>query len=498
MKEITPLKPPLVKRYSLPAFLMLLSLWIMPILGFANVTSDLLNLNMTDTWLGYLAVGIFVLAYLLVMGEEFIQLRKSKPVLLAAGLIWVLVAIASQTKGLPDAANVAVRQSLVDYIEVFLFILVAMTYVNAMEDHQVFVALRSWLVSKNLSYHTLFWITGILSFLLSPVVDNLTAALIMCSIVMSVGANEPKFVTPACINIVVGANAGGAFSPFGDITTLMVWQKGVLPFEGFFHIFIPAVINFLIPAICMHFSLPNTKPMPAIERVKMAIGGKTIIVLFAATIATAIVFQHFFHLPATVGMMTGLAYLQFYHFYLQRKYPAHKQLAIDCKVDTDARPLPPASGRFEFFAKIQRVEWDTILFFYGIMLCVGGLASFGYLQGLSAILYSQWSQLFSLEHAQTPANITIGLLSAVIDNIPMMYAVLTMDPSMSEGQWLLATLTTGVGGSILAIGSAAGIALLGQAKGQYTFMSHLRWSWAILLGYVGSVAAHLWLNKSLF
>jgi Na+/H+ antiporter NhaD/arsenite permease-like protein len=98
----------------------------------------------------------------------------------------------------------------------------------------------------------------------------------------------------------------------------------------------------------------------------------------------------------------------------------------------------------------------------------------------------------------TTANVAIGALSAIVDNIPMMFAVLTMDPQMSLGQWLLITLTTGVGGSLLSIGSAAGVALMGQARGIYTFSSHLRWSWAIALGYATSVIAHLLINSALF
>jgi Na+/H+ antiporter NhaD/arsenite permease-like protein len=108
----------------------------------------------------------------------------------------------------------------------------------------------------------------------------------------------------------------------------------------------------------------------------------------------------------------------------------------------------------------------------------------------SEIMYSSWGA--------TNANITVGLLSAIVDNIPVMFAVLTMNPDMSTGQWLLVTLTAGVGGSLLSIGSAAGVALMGQARGKYTFFGHLKWTPAIALGYAASIAAHMWLNASLF
>ena len=137
-------------------------------------------------------------------------------------------------------------------------------------------------------------------------------------------------------------------------------------------------------------------------------------------------------------------------------------------------------------------------FFYGITLCVGGLAQFGYLSNISQTIYHDWGVGYSAIHTQTPANIFVGVLSAIIDNIPVMYAILTMSPVMSDGQWMLATLTAGVGGSLLSIGSAAGVALMGQARGHYTFLSHLKWVWAIALGYIASIAVHLWLNHELF
>jgi Na+/H+ antiporter NhaD/arsenite permease-like protein len=139
---------------------------------------------------------------------------------------------------------------------------------------------------------------------------------------------------------------------------------------------------------------------------------------------------------------------------------------------------------------VQRVEWDTLLFFFGIIFAVGGLGVLGYLGLASQYLYT--------DLGPTSANIIIGALSAIVDNIPLMFAVLTMDPQMSEGQWLLITLTCGVGGSLLSIGSAAGVALMGQAREIYTFSSHLKWTWAIALGYVASIAAHLLINASLF
>lgn len=189
-----------------------------PVNTFAAST-EAVTLDLTRHWVGYASIIVFVVAYALVMSEEFVHLRKSKPVILAAGLIWLMIAFVYSQHGDQHTAEQAIRHNLLEYAELFLFLLVAMTYINAMEERLVFDALKSWLVSKGLNLRQLFWITGIISFFLSPIADNLTTALLMCAVVMSVGAGNSKFIMIACINIVVAANAGGAFSPFGDITT---------------------------------------------------------------------------------------------------------------------------------------------------------------------------------------------------------------------------------------------------------------------------------------
>ena len=180
------------------------------------------HIDLTTHWVGIVCILIFVAAYALVMAEEFTHLRKSKPVILAAGIIWGLIAWTYYTHGFTHEAEVAVRHNLLEYAELMLFLLVAMTYINAMEERLVFETLRSWMVAKGFGFRQIFWLTGILSFFISPIADNLTTALLMIAVVMAVGGTNTKFILIGAINIVVAANAGGAFSPFGDITTLMV------------------------------------------------------------------------------------------------------------------------------------------------------------------------------------------------------------------------------------------------------------------------------------
>ncbi|WP_303901277.1 sodium:proton antiporter NhaD [Thiohalomonas denitrificans] len=457
----------------------LLPALLAPGLAFAENGAD--RLDLTQHWVGFTALGIFAVAYLFVMAEEFTHLRKSKPVILAAGIIWGLIAAVYVAKGgVSHDVEQAVRHNLLEYAELMLFLLVAMTYINAMDERLVFDALRSWLIRKGFSLRQLFWLTGILAFFISPVADNLTTALLMCAVVLAVGGDNGRFVSIACVNIVVAANAGGAFSPFGDITTLMVWQKGIVEFWSFFGLFIPAAVNFLVPAALMHFAIPDEQPTVSDERVDTKRGAKRIIVLFLLTITTAVGFHNFLHLPPVVGMLTGLAYLQLFGFFLKKT--AH----LDAEREGQIGDVVP----FDIFSRVARAEWDTLFFFYGVVLCVGGLGFIGYLALTSEVMYLQWGA--------TSANVTVGVLSAIVDNIPVMFAVLSMEPDMSLGQWLLVTLTAGVGGSLLSIGSAAGVALMGQARGYYTFFSHLKWTPAIAAGYGASILVHFWINARLF
>lgn len=441
------------------------------------------HLDLTHNWVGYFCVVVFVLAYALVIAEEFTHMRKSKPVMLAAGIIWAVIAAIYAGHGIDDAAAHAVERYLVEYGELMLFLLAAMTYVNSMSERNVFAALRSWLIRKGFTYRQLFWITGILSFFLSPIIDNLTTALVMSAVVLAVGGSNIRFVSLACINIVVAANAGGAFSPFGDITTLMVWQRGMLEFQTFLALFIPSVVNYVIPATIMTFAIGKVQPDVSGEIVIMKRGAKRIMLLFLFTIATAVVFYNFLDLPPFLGMMTGLAYLKMFGYYLrQTHYPIRDQ-SLDIGEPGDV-------AAFDSFVQVARAEWDTLLFFYGVIMCVGGLAFIGYLELASVFSYVQLGP--------TTTNVLVGILSAIVDNIPVMVAVLEMNPALDQGQWLLVTLTAGVGGSMLSIGSAAGVALMGQARGIYTFFRHLKWTPAIALGYAASIYAHFLINARYF
>lgn len=422
--------------------------------------------HLTDHPLALVCLGIFILTYVAVLTEEVTHMRKSKPVILGAGMIWVLIALMVQQRGLSqDELHAAVSHGLNEYAGLMLFLLVAMTFINVLQERHVFKALRAKLLRMGLSKRTLFWVTGWLAFFISPFADNMTTALVMGTVVIAVGGQDNRFVSMGCINIVCAANAGGAFSPFGDITTLMVWQAGHIPFFDFMKLFLPAVANFIVPAAIMSVFVSKERPEPAGEVVNMKPGAKLVIFLGLWTIAMAVVFEQVLGLPAFLGMMTGMSILMLKSWHMQR-YRNDRE--------------------FNIISEVSNAEWDTLLFFFGIIFCVGGLAYIGFLEFVSHMLYQ--------DLGASTTNILVGMVSAVVDNIPIMFAVLSMDPQMDEFQWLLVTLTAGVGGSLLSVGSAAGVALMGIGRGHYTFFSHLKWTPVLLLGYAASIAVHFLIN----
>jgi len=424
-------------------------------------------LGLTGTERGIYSVLIFLIAYGFVMAEEFTGLRKSKPVILAAGIIWAHAAVLAAEAGVTtEQLHEAFESNLKEYGALMLFLLVAMTYINAMAERNVFEALRSWMIRKQFNYKQLFWVTGIITFFLSAVADNLTSALLVGAVVLAVGKGNDKFVAIGLVNLVVAANAGGAFSPFGDITTLMVWQAGYAEFFDFFALFIPSIINYIIPAGFMYMALPDDKPVAVDEKaIELKSGAIQVCVLFLLTIVTAVCFKQFLHLPPFMGMMVGMSVLMIYGFSINKLYQ---------------------DENFDVFNEVRDAEWDTLFFFFGVVFAVGGLGYIGYLELISGAMYDGLGP--------TTANVLVGIISAIVDNIPVMFAVLNMDLEMDLYQWLLVTLTAGTGGSLLSVGSAAGVALMGQSNHKYTFFSHMKWTPVIALGYFASIFVHYLVN----
>ncbi len=417
-------------------------------------------ISLTSSWIGILCLVIFVVGYYFIATEDKYHINKSKPALFIGTFIFILIGVYYAINGLDKhALEEEVNHLILEIAQIFFFLYVAMTYIESLIERGVFDSLKYNLVSKGYSYKKLFWITGTLAFFISPVADNLTTALILSTVLVTIEKENRAFLVPGAINIVVAANAGGAWSPFGDITTLMVWVAGKAPFIDFFYLFPASVLGWLVTAWLLSLGLPTDKPHfdPTTEKpVYIKQGGKVIIGLGAFTIFCAVISHQALHIPAMWGMMFGLSLLKLYSYYLKKR----------------------TADNFNVYHSISKIENDTLLFFFGILAAVRGLHFLGYL----AIAANAYEII-----GASSANIGVGLISAVVDNVPVMSAVLKANPDMGIDQWLLVTLTAGIGGSLISFGSAAGVGVMGKLRGIYTFSSHMKLAWTVAVGYVVSL-----------
>ena len=444
----------------------LVSLLLLTVASFASSGGGEAQVNpdLTMTWVGISCLFIFVIGYYFVAAEEKYEIDKAKPALLIGTLMFMLVAVYYAMNGLDmDAVHNEASHLILEIAGIFFFLFVAMTYIESLIHMSVFDKLKYNLVSKGYTYRKLFWVTGLLAFFISPIADNLTTALILSTVLITIEKTRKDFLVPGAINIVVAANAGGAWSPFGDITTLMAWTAGKGDFSDFLFLFPAAIGGYLVTAIILSRFVPNEVPAFDVSTEKvpvMAEGAKVVMGLGIFTIFSAVVGHQLLHLPAMWGMMFGLALLKVYSYGLKKKY---------------------GKDHFNIFHSMAKIENNTLLFFFGILAAVGALYFIGWL-GLAVHVY-QPSVL-----GPTIANICVGFLSAIVDNVPVMSAVLKAGPEMGLDQWMLVTLTAGVGGSLISFGSAAGVGVMGKLHGIYTFGSHMKYAWTILVGYFASVA----------
>ncbi|HFU74215.1 MAG TPA: sodium:proton antiporter [Helicobacteraceae bacterium] len=410
---------------------------------------------------GWMLLAIFIIGYYFIAAEEKYHINKAKPALFTGTFMFMLLGGYYAAQGLNfEPFHNEIAHLILEIAEIFFFLFVAMTYIEALIERNVFDKLKDTLLKKGYGYRQLFWVTGTIAFFLSPVADNLTTALILSTVLVTIEKKNTAFLVPGAINIVVAANAGGAWSPFGDITTLMAWTAGKGVFTDFLYLFLPSVIGWAVTAAILVRFVPNGHPKQEEENseaVEIYKGGKVIIGLGVFTIFIAVVGKQVMHLPPMWGMLFGLSLLKLYAYRLMKTH----------------------NHDIQIFKSISKIENDTLLFFFGILAMVGALHFAGFLAH-AAHLYTMFDP--------TVINIGVGFLSAIVDNVPVMSAVLKSNPDLALSQWMLVTLTAGIGGSLIAFGSAAGVGVMGKLHGIYTFSSHMKYSWTILIGYAVSIS----------
>jgi len=433
--------------------------YIITIIGLSVslLANELGNPNLTYTWIGVATLLIFIIGYFFIANEEKYHVDKAVPALFIGIFSFLLIAVYYYMNGLDiHLVHDEAEKVILEIAEIFFFLFVAMTYIESLLHMGVFETLKYNLISKGFSYRKLFWVTGLIAFFLSPIADNLTTALILSTVLITIEKNNKEFLVPSAINIVVAANAGGAWSPFGDITTLMTWTSGKGAFADFLYLFPASTLGYLITAFLLSRFVPLTQPVfnsDSEAKPQMAQGANMVILLGLITLVSAVVSHQILDFPAMWGMMFGLTLLKIYSYQLNKKY-GKEQLNV--------------------FNSMSKIENNTLMFFFGILAVVGALYFVGWLTLLSVVYHPE---IFGA----TWANICVGFLSAIVDNVPVMSAVLKANPDMNTSQWMLVTLTAGIGGSLISFGSAAGVGVMGKLKGVYTFNSHMKYAWTILI-----------------
>lgn len=419
-------------------------------------------IDLTSHAAGYFVLVIFVVGYYFIAAEEKYHINKAKPALFAGTFIFMFIGLYYSIAGLnPHLLEEEVEHVILEIAEIFFFLLAAMIYIETLIERDVFEALKYQLIKAGYTYKKLVWVTGYLAFFISPIADNLTTALILSTVLLTLDKKKMEFLVPGAINIVVAANAGGAWSPFGDITTLMAWTSGKGTFDEFFFLFPASFIGWWITCYLLVMSVPEGVPHVEgeLKKVEVKTGGKVVIGLGVTTIFCAVMSHQALHIPAMWGMIFGLSLLMLFAHFSKVK---HKE-----KHDWDV------------FENARKIEMDTLIFFFGILGAVAGLHFVGYLHKATELYHHVEPMVL---------NTLLGMISAVIDNVPVMSAVLKANPDFPHEEWMFVTLVVGIGGSLLSFGSAAGVGVMGKMKGVYTFNSHLTHAWKVLLGYAISIA----------
>ncbi len=431
---------------------------------------------------------IFVLGYVLIALEHILHINKATFALIMCGLLWAVYAVTGHD---PNLSNDLI-EALGDTCEIVIFLIGAMTIVELIDRYGGFRIMVESIHASN--KRKLMWILAIVAFFLSSVLDNMTTTIIMVMMLRRMLNNQKERWLFACI-IVLAANAGGAWSPIGDITTIMLWMKNyVSSVDLIVNLFIPSLVSVVVPVLIASHMIPAAAMEPLNEndpRVGYELSehhhGLSILILClgVAGLLFVPVFKATTHLPPYMGILLSLGILWLITELLVRHYN------LDGKIE----------GRVS--QAVRNIDMSTILFFLGILMAVAALSQAGILTDLAGWLNEKFHSVYII-------NGIIGVLSSIVDNVPLVAACMEMypvaDPAMVASAadptymsyfledglfWHLLTFCAGVGGSLLIIGSAAGVVAMGIEKIPFMwYVKHI--TWLTFLGYVAGIAV-IWL-----
>ncbi|TBH72471.1 sodium:proton antiporter NhaD [Aquirufa antheringensis] len=417
--------------------------------------------------MGIASIIVFILGYLAITLEHPLKINKTATALVTGVLVWTIYAISTG-----DASELG--HHLASTSEILFFLLGAMTLVELVDAHQGFYFVSRLIKTDKVI--KLLWIVGLITFFMSAVLDNLTSSIVMVTLLRKLISNKETRKYFVGI-VVIAANAGGAWSPIGDVTTTMLWIGGQISATGIIQsLLLPSLVALLVPLIVASYVLKNQAIGQAAASVALSSteerDGKIMLFAGAGSLIGVPIFKTLTHLPPYMGILLalGIVWILSELLHSEKDEEAKKHLSVGYA--------------------LTKIDTSSILFFLGILLAIGGLESFGYLHALSD----------QLAHALGNQNIIvtiIGLASAVVDNVPLVAATMGMysltDFPMDHVMWEYLAFCAGTGGSILIIGSAAGVAVMGMEKIEFGWYLK-KIGFLALLGYFAGAGLYLLLH----
>lgn len=403
-------------------------------------------------------VTIFVLGYACIALEHKLNVNKAATALVMFGLIWTIYALHSGD----------VTSSLIEHLgstcETLVFLIGAMTIVEIIDSYGGFNVITKYVTTNN--KFKLLWIVAIMTFFISAVLDNMTTTIIMIMMLRKI-IDEPKERMFFASIVVIAANSGGAWSPIGDVTTIMLWMRGNASAMGLMsYLIVPSLVSLLIPVFLISRKFKNSTSlvMSSVEKNNSVVGVSSrlsamILVVGVLCLVSVPIFKSLTGLPPYLGVMFSLGILW-----------------VFTEIVCDYKKNFYEESKFRVVQILRRIDMATILFFLGILMSVAGLQSMGVLKSVANFLDTNVHEVFSI-------TTVIGMLSSVIDNVPLVAACMGMYPIVDVAElatavdpqylqfftvdglfWILLAYCTGIGGSLLIIGSAAGVVAMGLEK----------------------------------
>jgi Na+/H+ antiporter NhaD/arsenite permease-like protein len=442
----------------------------------------------------------FIIGYLAIVFEHPIKIDKTPTALIMGALCWAFLALGfkngsvdvidthdhllSATGGITETLEESFNQNLLHHIgtiaEILVFLIGAMTIVEIIDTHRGFEVLKGMVNTK--SKKRLLWITGIIGFVLSSIIDNLTATIVLITLLRKLVKNPVERMWYSSL-VITATNAGGAWSPIGDVTTTMLWIGKKVTSQGLMEwMILPSLTCFIVPySIASYLSIfkGNIDFDTNDTNVKVYKSSSPVLWLGLGAIVFVPLFKTLFHLPPYIGMMISLAIVWI----------------VSEWINPEAEEIEPSKNDFKVHSAISRIEHGSILFFLGILLAVAALESLS-INGLGSLRYGAESMSKAIPSTDLVVML-LGVLSAVIDNVPLVAASMGMFADGIDAKvWHFIAYSAGTGGSMLIIGSAAGVAAMGMEK--INFIWYLKnITWLAAAGFIAGCAVFL-LQYSIF